>query len=167
RVLGGRNALRQALHLKAIDTSLATPQRLIANNMISSGPPYVGRIAMTPEEADRFLQQGLQAIFVTSNPDVSTVAKDILKAGAAALVNHGNPLSHLSAIAKTVPNFTMMTGEFQINPGFLVFPNGRAVKKGATLTLDPLNGRIYEGELPIHQGESPAKQDILFLLGEN
>lgn len=165
-VLGGNHRLRQALYLKTIDASQASSHSVIANDMISSGPAFVGNIAMSEEEASRLLQQGLKTIFVLSNPDVSSVAANILKNGAAALANQGNPLSHLASLAKTVPNFTMMTGEFRIDPDFLTFPNGRVVKRGSSLTLDTLSGRIYEGILPIQEGDSPVKRDILFLLGE-
>jgi len=110
------------------------------------------------------LAQGARAIFTTGDPNAEASAQGALQAGAV-LVSGGNPLSHLASLSRSSPQLSFMSGNFGVTPdGFLIFPGERIFRSGASLTLDPRNGRIYEGEMNIAQGESPIAAEIRFLL---
>ncbi|MFO1519727.1 MAG: PEP/pyruvate-binding domain-containing protein [bacterium] len=166
RELGGRHRLQRLLSSGARIDFSQSDNALLYRGEIGVGPPVSGQLAFNADQISAILQQGSRAIYATDDPDAEASYKNGLFAGAA-LVAGGNPLSHLVTLTKSTPQFTYLAASFRLTPsGLLILPGERAFRQGTFITLDPARGNIYEGPMEIIHGESPAAEDIRFILGK-
>ncbi|MDO8528256.1 MAG: PEP/pyruvate-binding domain-containing protein, partial [Deltaproteobacteria bacterium] len=145
--LGGVAALEKSKRVIRVKNNGTAP--------IWSGPPGIGKpvhgtLAFGADEVAQIQAAGGRAVFVAVDADARESAALAILAGAV-LVSGGNMLSHLSAVARQQGLSMLLVPE----------PVGNA---GDVVTLDPANGRIYAGEMPIESGESSALRDIESLL---
>ncbi len=161
--LGGRERLigslnTPSLHLQGNETTIASEAK-------GGGQPISGRIALDESGIAAMQAAGLQAIFVTDNADAGRSAAYAFEAGAV-IFNEGNGVSHLEGDLRA-SNRPHLGGipvlvDRQARTATI---GGVTLQEGDIVTLDPSHGRIYRGEIPIQQGDSPVASMIRWLVG--
>ncbi|HSA59553.1 MAG TPA: PEP/pyruvate-binding domain-containing protein [bacterium] len=160
--LGGRERLAGAL--SAVRLNLQGGETVLASEAKGGGRPWIGAIALDETGITALQAAGLQAIFVTDNADAGKSAAYAFEAGAA-IFNEGNGVSHLEGDlrASNRPH----VGGIPVTvdrEGRTATIGGITLKEGDVVTLDPVNGSIYRGEVPIQQGDSPVASLIRWLI---
>ncbi len=163
--LGGRDRLiaaksAQRLRLSGLETRLTDEAR-------GGGRPTVGQIALSGETIHIQQAAGLLSVFVTDDPDAGHTAACAFEAGAV-IFHGGNGVSHLEGDLSAsdrphlggIPvlvdraSWTVKIGNFSL-------------KEDDTITLDPANGSIYLGKVPIEETSSRLSDLIDWLLEGN
>lgn len=160
--LGGRERLAGAL--SAVRLNLQGGETVLASEAKGGGRPLIGAIALDETGITALQAAGLQAVFVTDNADAGRSAAYAFEAGAA-IFNEGNGVSHLEGDlrASNRPHLGGIPVTVD-REGRTATIGGITLKEGDVVTLDPANGNIYQGEVPIQQGDSAVASLIRWLI---
>lgn len=161
--LGGQERLTGALNEPRL--LLQGSEELIAQEAKGGGRPMVGSIAFDEAGIATLQSGGLQAIFVTDNADAGKSAAYAFEAGAA-IFNEGNGVSHLEGDlrASNRPHVGGIAVTIDRHARTVSIA-GNTLREGDVVTLDPANGSIYRGQVPIQEGDSPVASIIRWLIG--
>ncbi|MBF0491301.1 MAG: hypothetical protein HQM15_00780 [Deltaproteobacteria bacterium] len=159
--LGGRPALEEArvIHEVVIPTD---PRALIYEGRPGIGAPYTGRIAQSAKEIAEIQASGARAVYLASTGDSHDEVVNALQAGAVLLAVNADQ-SHLMAHVHRQNLPSLQGTKFEIK-GRQINLAARSLQTGATVTIDPAHGRLYEGALSTREGPSAVLNDIEFLL---
>ncbi|HCU24338.1 MAG TPA: hypothetical protein DF383_04900 [Deltaproteobacteria bacterium] len=144
--LGGTPKIERDWNMPVVD---AGDRQAIATTYLASGMPRNAFLALDAEGIARIQANGGLAVYAAINPDAAESTAEVMQAGAA-LVNGGNALSHLMGVIHGVEG-SMLSLEFSSEEGQIRLKDGSILKAGAEVTLDPQNGKLYPGHLPIKE----------------
>jgi pyruvate, orthophosphate dikinase len=160
--LGGRERLIGALN--ATRLNLQGGETLLASEAKGGGQPISGTIALDETGITALQIAGLQAIFVTDNADAGKSAAYAFEAGAV-IFHEGNGVSHLEGDLRASNRPHLGGIPVQIDrEARTATIGGVTLKEGDIVTLDPPNGSIYGGAVPIQTGDSPVASLIRWLV---
>jgi pyruvate,orthophosphate dikinase len=160
--LGGRERLAGAL--SAVRLNLQGGETVLASEAKGGGRPLIGAIALDEAGIAALQTAGLQAIFVTDNADAGKSAAYAFEAGAA-IFNEGNGVSHLEGDlrASNRPHVGGIPVTIDRHARTVTIA-GHTLNEGDVVTLDPANGALYRGQVPIQEGDSPVASLIRWLI---
>ncbi|MEM7076287.1 MAG: putative PEP-binding protein [Pseudomonadota bacterium] len=147
-------ALNELLH-RQVDPE--AERDVLASGIAASPGAAAGPIVFSPEEAQAAEAQGVACILVRRE----TSPEDIrgMHAAAGVLTERGGMTSHAAVIGRGIGKPCVVGAAditFNMRTRSLVFPDGRKVKAGDTITIDGSSGQVLAGQAPMLQ---PARDD--------
>lgn len=163
--LGGVHRLEQDLDVSVLQNDSGVQE--IALGSFGEGRPYSGKIVLSSEEVAEEFHKDTNMIYVTDNPDARVSTANAMMAKAF-IVSGGGQLAHLFSVARDHKISFIGGANFLINRDDKQVVVGEKVyRTGDVLTIDPVNRKIYDREIPIRRGPSPVKFYINLLLNKN